>query len=167
MLFSAATDAATVTHETAHTEGGHKNSVELLFGGSTEFEDEKNTTVLLGAEYERHLTPVWGVAALAEYNFGDFKRSSIVGVAATARPVGSLKLLAAACAEFLEDDGAGSHHVSSGKTDPGHDVHSVFRFAAAWEFAYDSFLIAPTLSVDFAGETETILGYGILFGYGF
>ncbi len=158
MLVSALAAVPAQATTDAHEPVEHKNSVAVLVGGSTEFEDERASTVTLGIEYERRITSVWGLAAVSDYNFGDFKRGAFLGVGVTARPVSSLRFLVAACVEFVEKDESVHSPPSSDASD--HGVHSVFRVAAAYEFEYHRYTVAPTVSVDFAGETETILGYG-------
>lgn len=63
----------------------YHSNIGVFVGGSTEYGDERETSGLLGVEYEYRINSLWGVAGVAELSVSDFKRSHLLGAGGTLR----------------------------------------------------------------------------------
>ena len=151
---------ATAEHEDDHHI--HANHLGVLIGASTPKKDKSATSFALGIDYERRLNDLFGVGALVDFVFGDFKRNALAGVAVFLHPVGNLTLLAAPGTEWVEKDRLDA----SGPTTEN-EAFFVIRFGASYPFHIGNASIAPMFNVDFIGESKTTFVYGVSFGYGF
>ncbi len=140
----------------------HPNEIGFFLGASTPTEKKSDTSLSIGADYERRPHERWGLGAVSDFVFGDFKRTALVGPAVFIHPVGDLKITAAPSAEFVEKDVVGPQGPST-----KHEGHFVMRLGFSYGFHSGHFSLSPILNVDFIGETKTTLVYGVVFGWGF
>ena len=151
---------AAAEHEDDHHV--HPNHAAVFFGASTPKKDKSETSFALGIEYERRLNDLFGVGAVVDFVFGDFKRNALAGGAVFLHPVGDLTLLAAPGAEWVEKDKLGA----SGPTTTN-EAFFIIRLGASYPFHIGSGSITPMFNVDFIGDSKTTFVYGVSFGYGF
>ena len=142
----------------------HANHLGVLIGASTPKKSKSETSFALGVDYERRLNDLFGVGALVDFVFGDFKRNALAGAAFFVHPVGDLTLLAAPGAEWVEKE------TLDARAAPKHEERGpifVIRLGVSYPFHIGNGSIAPMFNVDFIGESKTTFVYGVSFGYGF
>lgn len=125
--------------------------VALFVGAASRYEvaeeEERETGLALGIEYEYRMAEHWGAGLLAEAVTTTHARDGILVVPLNWHPWEWLKLSAAPGVEFVE-----------------HGAHEfVVRLAAAYEFELGHYNLAPEVSVDFTRESQTVV-YGLSFG---
>ena len=140
----------------------HPNDIGFFLGASTPTEKKSDTSLSIGAEYERRPHERWGFGAVSDFVFGDFKRTALAAPAVFIHPVGDLKIAVAPAAEWVEKEVVGPQGTSM-----KHEVHFVMRLGFSYVFHSGHFSLSPLLNVDFIGETKTTLVYGVVFGWGF
>lgn len=120
-------------------------------GGATRYiapeEEEEETGLAIGVEYEYRFAEHWGAGLLFEGVVTDHARDGVLGVPLSWHPWEWLKLSAAPGIEFVEH---GSHEF-------------VMRLAAAYEFEFGAYNLAPEISVDLTRQSQTLV-YGLSFG---
>lgn len=137
----------------------HHHHVGVLVGGMTPLSETSETSFALGADYEYRFNERWGAGAGVDFTFGDHKRAAVVAGAVTYRLTPALRVGTGPGFEVVEKDKPGGGTKSK--------AYFVWGFLASYEFHLGSLSLAPTLYLDFVGETKTNLTYGITVGTGF
>jgi len=135
------------------------NHAAVVVGGMTPLSETSETSIALGADYERRFSPLWGAGVGVDFTIGDHKRTVLFGAAVSFRPIPALRLSTGPAAELVETD-----QVSGGTKKTAYFVWSIGAF---YEFHVGSLAIGPNVILDFVGETKTNLSYGIAVGAGF
>ena len=153
-------------------EGGEANDeheahhLAVFVGGTTPTKAGNATVVALGVAYERRFTELWGLEALADFGIGDHERTALFAAGPTVRPfsllgemsswvwLSPLKLGVGAGVELVE---------KNSKT----TTHAIVGIGAGYEFHVGWLSVAPTVYVDFVGETKTNISYGLYLGSSF
>ena len=137
----------------------HHNHVAVLVGAMTPVSETSQTSFAVGADYEYRFNERWGTGLGADFTFGDHKRAALIATGVTYRPIPALRL----------GTGPGMENVEKDKPEGGttSSWYFLWGFSAAYEFHVGSFSVAPTLYLDFVGETKTNLTYGVGIGTGF
>jgi hypothetical protein len=152
---AAGQEARGAAHDDDHF---HANHVAVVVGGMTPLSETSQTSFALGADYERRLTPLWGVGVGADFTFGDHQRTALFAAAVGFRPTPALRLSTGPGFELVEQD------QSSGTK---YKAYFIYGFAAFYEFHLGPLAIGPNVILDFVGETKTNLTYGVAVGTGF
>ena len=142
----------------------HYNDIGVFVGGTTPLDADAGgkTSFTLGADYERRFTAVVGIEVIGEFVIGDHKRTWLLALALTARPIEPLRIAAGPGVEWVEKD------VPSGTTTTTkYETHFLVATRVNYVFHVGKFIVSPTFGVDFIGETKTNLVYGLTLGYGF
>ncbi len=159
-LLTAAPAYGQEAHGDAHEDDHfHANHVAVVVGGMTPLSETSQTSLALGADYERRFNPLWGAGVGVDFTIGDHKRTALFGAAVTFRPTPALRLSTGPGFELVEQD------QSSGGTK--NKAYFIYGFAAFYEFHVGPLAIGPNVILDFVGETKTNLTYGIAVGTGF
>jgi len=118
------------------------NNVIGVFLGSSTVKGEDDNEFTFGLEYEYHFSKLLGAGLIVEHSPDAHHNDdvSVVLAAVHIHPVGGLRLTVGAGREYIH-----GHHP--------HDV-SMWRLGTAYDFHFDSFSIAPTINVDFIGDTK-------------
>jgi hypothetical protein len=134
--------------EQAEPEFPHHH-VGFFVGGSTRFANEEDTEtgLTLGMEYEFRFARAWGTGILAEGVVTSHGRDAILLVPLNWHPWEWLKLSAAPGVEFVTEG----------------PEEFVMRLAVAYEFEFGRFNVAPEIAVDLTRESQTLV-YGISVG---
>ena len=135
----------------------HKNHTAFFVGGMSPVTESKETSLALGIAYERRFTQVFGLETLADLTFGTHERTALFAAGITYRPFGGLKLMTGPGFE-IEEPNDGSH--------PAH-VNFVYGVGTSWEFHFGPLSLAPTIYVDFLGDTKTNVTFGVGIGHGY
>ncbi len=168
-LFAAGTAVASEDAATSHDGHAdwHPNHLAVFFGGMTPLISNNPTNFAVGAAYERRFTGLWGAEGLADFVLGDHKRTALIAVGPTVRPftlleesrsrelLSPLKFSAGPGLEFVDKKGK---RVTR---------HFVIRAGVGYEIGLGNFSLAPSVYIDFIGETQTNLTYGVYLGRGF
>jgi len=149
---------AEVDHEAGSAEHETRHVISLFLGATDESDFDPEFTS--GLEYAYRVTPRWGVGGLVEHVGGD-ARNTVWGVPFSWFPHGGWVFLAGPGVEIY----SGSATVPPGQ-DEG-ETNFLFKIGAAYEFEFGrSFLLAPTVNVDFVDGEHTPV-YGVHFGFRF
>ena len=141
----------------------HHNHLAMFVGGVTPFTKQAGeTSFVLGADYERRFNPAVGVIALADFAFGQHKRTALFAAKLSYRPMAALRLAAGPGFELVETD-----VMSGGTTTTKHKAYFVIATRANYEFHVGKLSLGPTVGLDFIGETKTNFVFGVSLGYGF
>jgi hypothetical protein len=124
----------------------HQNMLAAFVGVSSE--DRGDTAFTLGLEYERLLSPSFGLGLVAERAFGDL--DFWIYVAPFAFHSGQWKFYAGPGVEDSDEHGS----------------EFLFRLGVEYAFEVGDFEIAPQLDVDFVNGEE-VLVLGLVIGKGF
>ncbi|MEN8261344.1 MAG: hypothetical protein ABFS02_12310 [Pseudomonadota bacterium] len=88
----------------------HKNHVAVFVGDMSPVNKSNDTSLALGISYERRLTKMFGLEALADFTVGSHERTALFAAGVTFRPFGGLKLMTGPGFEIEDPDNA--HHSS-------------------------------------------------------
>lgn len=125
--------------------------VGVFVGGATRFtseeDEETETGMTLGMEYEYRFARHWGAGLLAEGILTAHPRDAILVVPLNWHPWEWLKLSAAPGVEFVTEG----------------PEQFVMRLGASYEFEFGKFNVAPELSVDLSRNAQTLV-YGLSVG---
>jgi hypothetical protein len=171
---AAAQEAATApgTRPQEAEEAGEEpaNEVALVLAGTRERE-EKNTSVTIGAEYERRLTK--RLAIVAELEFVNGPDSVVFAAPFAFRPTGSFKLFVGPGLERRPVGGEGEPTGGEeGLEHKGHENLFLWRMGTGytWEFS-ERYVLGPTVYLDFireaAEEWERAFVFGVSLGVAF
>jgi hypothetical protein len=157
-LLSASPVSASEAGNAAHH--FHSNDIGVFVGGTTPVDEKSGgeTAPTLGIDYERRITAAIGVVFMAEIVGDEHKREDLFAVEFAYR-VSDLRLGIGPGFELVEED------KPSGGTK--RSAYLVVVTRANYEFHVGKINLAPTVGVDFVGETKTNFVYGITVGYGF
>jgi len=141
-------DGAAAPNAIPEPEEGHLNRVGFFIGATTKTNGD--TEAAVGVEYERHLTELFGLGLLVEWEPG-FEERFLTAPAFFIHPVGDLQFVLAPGVQF--EDGHG---------------HFVFRVGAAWEFELGrGFSLAPAINYDFVESEHDAISYGLVVSFSF
>ncbi len=134
--------------ESAHEHDYHRNVVAAFLGVTSEQRRERSPT--FGIEYERRLSPSFGLGVLLEHARGDLDFT--IAAVPFAYHHGHWKLYAAPGVEFSDEE---------------YDTEFLMRVGVEYAFELGKgFEVSPQVDLDFVdGEVVTVLG--LTFGYGF
>lgn len=143
----------------------HHNHVAVFLGATTPFDQDKagKTSFTVGADYERRFTPALGVIALADFALGDLKRTALFAALFAGRPIDALRIALGPGFELVEQDKISE----DGSTSTKHKAFFVIASRVNYEFHVGRVSLAPTVGLDFIGETKTSFVYGLAVGVGF
>ena len=132
----------------AHEHGYHRNVIAVFLGVTSEERRESSPT--FGLEYERRLSPAFGLGAILEHARGDLDFT--IAAIPFAYHYGHWKFYAAPGVEFSDEE---------------HNTEFLMRVGVEYAFELGrSFEISPQVDIDFVdGEIVTVLG--LTLGYGF
>ncbi len=158
ILVSASPISAAETGDIGHH--FHHNDIGVCIGGTTPVDEEVggNTAPTIGVEYERRFSSTVGGVLMAEFVGDKHKRDYLFAVLFTYR-MSLLRLGIGPGFELVEQD------KPSGGTKLSEYFVIVTR--ASYEFHVRKIVLAPTVGLDFIGETKTNIVYGLTVGYGF
>ena len=128
----------------------HDNHIGLSAAAATTNLHSNHTNYTLGADYERRLSPRFGVGALADVVFAHHRETILAG-AVVFHPGHNLRFMFAPGVLFV--DGS-SEHPFVARFGAGYDVH------AGWS------TLTPTFNVDVI-DGHVSLRYGLTLGFGF
>ena len=132
--------------DAAAQEADRRNRVGLFLGATTK---NSHTHATIGLEYERRLSELIGIGAVAEGSPAG--REFVGAVPVFFHPVGGLAL----------SIGPGF------SVDEGH-THFLVRFGVGWDFELPAGLsLAPTLSYDLTEGADDAIVYGLMLSYAF
>ncbi len=127
-------------------EADRRNRVGLFLGATTK---DGHTGVTIGLEYERRLSDLIGIGAVAEGTPGG--REFVGAVPVFFHPVGGLAL-----------------SIGPGFSVEEGQAHFLVRFGVGWDFELPAGLsLAPTLSYDLTEGTDDAIVYGLMLSYAF
>ena len=154
-----------VSADHAH-DSWHPNHLALFLGGTTPVSSDNSTVVAIGIAYERRFNELLGVESVADFGFGDHKRTALFAAGPTVRlftllPTSRRREL---LAPLKVGAGPGFEIVDKGNKT---SVHFLFGITAGYDIDFGSFSLTPSVYVDFIGETETNITYGLYLGWGF
>jgi hypothetical protein len=134
--------------ESAHEHDYHRNVVGVFLGVTSE--ERRETSPTFGIEYERRLSPSFGLGVLLEHARGDLDFT--IAAIPFAYHHGHWKLYAAPGVEFSDED---------------YDTEFLMRVGVEYAFELGrGFEVSPQVDLDFVdGEVVTVLG--LTFAYGF
>ena len=144
----------------------HPNHIAMFLGGVTPVSSDNSTVFAIGIAYERRFSPLLGIEGLVDFGIGDHKRTALFAAGPTFRP---FTLLAGSrgrdlLAPLKLGIGPGFEIVDKkGKT----SVHFLVGVGTGYDIHLGKFTLTPTVYVDFIGETETNVTYGLYMGWGF
>lgn len=143
----------------------HRNDVAVFLGATTPLDKARGgeTSFTAGVEYERRFTRVLGAQALADFSFGDLKREAIFAALLTVRPIAPLRFSLGPGAELVEEDKI----EEDGSTSTKNKAYFVIASRVIYVFHVGRISLAPTVGLDFIGETKTSFVYGLSVGAGF
>lgn len=157
LIFPAAPLAGQDDHDDGHH--FHYNHFAVVVGGMTPLSETSETSFALGADYERRVNELWGVGVGVDLTFGDHKRTALIAVAPSYRPVPPLRLSTGPGIELVDtDDGSGGTKTKA---------YFLWEVGAFYEFHVGPLAVGPNVILDFVGETKTNLTYGVAVGVGF
>lgn len=136
----------------------HHHHLGVMVGGMTPLSEKSETSFALGAEYEYRFNELWGAGLGVDFTLGDHKRTALVATGVTYRLTPDFKLITGPGFEVVEKDKPEGGTKSK--------VYFVWGFGAAYDFHIGLITLAPTVFLDFVGETKTNLTYGISIGTG-
>lgn len=146
---------AQAQHEAASTETGHpaghahhENTIGLFIGHATEDVGSRENGVALGLEYERRLSPGFGIGGIVEHTYGDL--DVWVYALSFAYHSGPWKLYAA---PGIEDTERGNERM--------------LRLGIEYGFSVGKWEISPQLDIDFVEREAEVLVFGLTFARGF
>lgn len=121
----------------------------FFVGASTRFakEEETETGLTLGMEYEYRFARAWGLGILAEGVVTSHGRDALLVVPFNWHPWEWLKLSAAPGVEFVSEE----------------PEEFVMRLGVAYEFEFGRFNVAPEIAVDLTRESQSLV-YGLSVG---
>ena len=143
----------------------HRNHVAVFLGATTALDRESGgkTSFTIGADYERRITPTLGVMALADFAFGDHKRTALFAAMFAGRPIDALRLAVGPGFELVEKDKT----AEDGSSSTEHSAFFVISTRATYDFHVGRLSLSPAAGLDFIGETKTSFVYGVAVGIGF
>ncbi|GEM_PF-2480999 len=135
----------------------HKNHAAIFVGGMAPVSKSNETSLALGVAYERRITEMFGLEALADFTIGSHERTALFAAGVTFRPFSGagLKLMTGPGFEIEDRD----NHAA--------EVNFVYGVGAAWEFHTGPVTLAPAVYADFLGESKTNITFGVGIGTGF
>ena len=152
MLWAADGRAEEAAHagESSHTaaEHHHENAIGFFVGGATEEAGSREAGVALGIEYERRLTPAFGIGAIAEHTYGDLD----VWVYAVS---------------FAFHSGPWRLYAAPGIEDTHHGSERMLRLGVEYGFPVGGWEIAPQFDIDFVDREAEVIVIGLTFARGF
>ena len=137
----------------------HHHHVAVVAGGITPLSETSETSFAMGADYEYRFDERWGTGVAVDFTFVDHKRTALVATGITYRPTPALRLGTGPGFEVVEKD----QPAGGTKSTP----YFLWGVSGAYEYHVGSLSVAPTVILDFVGETKTNLTYGIAVGTGF
>ena len=142
----------------------HHHHLALFVGGTTPLDSASGgaTSFTMGADYEYRFTAVVGALVLFDHVPGDHHRDWLFGAMFAVRPIDALRIAAGVGFELVDTD-----VTSGGTTTTKTKAYFVTPVRTSYEFHVGKFTIAPTVGVDFIGETKTNIVYGLSLGHGF
>ena len=143
----------------------HHNHVAVFLGATTPADQERagKTSFTVGADYERRFTPALGVMALADFAFGDLKRTALFAAMFAGHPIDALRIALGPGFELVEQN----EIAEDGSTSTKHKAFFVISSRVNYEFHVGKVSLSPTVGLDFIGETKTSFVYGLAVGVGF
>ena len=139
----------------------HRTHVALFLGATTHLHTD-DTGLTLGLEYERRLSPLWGVGVLVDFASSDIERDYVIGVPVLLHPAAGASLLVAPGVEFVQINVVGE----GGEEEEESETELLVRFGVAYELGIKRMSIAPQLNAEVAGGHWTLV-YGLAVGIGF
>ena len=138
----------------------------LFLGGLTSISSDNPTVVAIGVSYERRFSELLGLEGVADFGIGDHKRTALFAAGPTVRPftllresrarnrLAPLSLGVGPGFEIVDKEGKGS-------------VYFVLRVGTSYDIEFGPFSVSPIVYMDFVGETQTNITYGLSLGWGF
>ena len=124
------------------------NRIGVFLGGTTK---SGETSLTISVEYERRLTDLIGVGGFVELLPDADEREWLLGIGVYFHPVGELNVFLGLAGEF----------------EGGH-ADLILRTAVSWELELaEGFAVAPTAALDFGGDGEVAVVYGLVASFAF
>jgi len=133
-------------HASAH--GHYDNAIGFFVGGATEEAGSRENGVALGVEYERRLSPRFGIGGIVEHTYGDLD----VWVYAVS---------------FAWHAGPWRLYAAPGIEDTHHGSEKMLRLGVEYGIPVGGWEIAPQFDVDFVDREAEVLVLGLTFARGF
>lgn len=132
----------------ASAEHHHDNALGFFVGGATEEAGSRESGLALGIEYERRLSPRFGIGGIVEHTYGDLD----VWVYAVS---------------FAYHAGPWRLYAAPGIEDTHHGSERMLRLGVEYGFPVAGWEIAPQFDIDFVDREAEVLVIGLTFAKGF
>ena len=143
---------AIAQHETAAGEGAghghHANAIGFFVGLATEEAGSRENGAAIGIEYERRLSPRFGIGGIVEHTYGEFD----VWVYAVS---------------FAYHGGPWRLYAAPGIEDTHHGSEKMLRLGVEYGIPVGGWEIAPQFDIDFVEREAEVLVLGVTFARSF
>ena len=132
----------------ASAEHHHENALGFFVGGATEEAGSREAGLAVGIEYERRLSPRFGIGGIVEHTYGDLD----VWVYAVS---------------FAFHSGPWRLYAAPGIEDTHHGSERMLRLGVEYGIPIGGWEIAPQFDIDFVDREAEVLVIGLTFAKGF